>query len=186
MKKALIIFYFFSLFLTVEEQVVHGSENRVNAIRVYLCSRLTEAAKQWNLEISKELEGFEIFFPQKIDLRNATADNLDKAIFQADFEGMQNSDILLVLPPYGRDCAWEMGWFCGQKKPAIAYVETEGDWLRDAMVKGGLAAIITNNAILYQTLLKDAATVRKTHFVSSKRDLGNAIKEIFFREYHKN
>lgn len=146
-------------------------------LHIYLCSRLTEAAKQWNDIISEELDPeFTLFRPQDIDLNGVSVGEMDDAIYRADFEGMNQSDVLLVLPPYGRDCAWEIGWFCGKEKPSIAYVETEGDWLRDAMVKGGLTAIITNDSTLHNVLLNDRATAVKSYLITSKQDLGKIIK----------
>lgn len=146
---------------------------------IYLCSRLTEAAKQWNDIVSGELETeFSFFRPQDIDLNGVSAEDMDDVIYCEDFKGMNQSDLLLVLPPYGRDCAWEIGWFCGKEKPAIAYVEAEGDWVRDAMVKGGLTAIITNNSALYAFLMNDSATSVKTYLISSRKDLGRLIKQI--------
>lgn len=91
---------------------------------------------------------------------------------------MNQSDILLVLLPYGRDCAWEIGWFCGREKLSIAYVEAEGDWLHDAMVKGGLTAIVTSDPMLYNILMSDPATSAKSYLIPSKQDLGKIIKQI--------
>lgn len=162
--------------LLLTQALCHGEER----LHIYLCSRLTEAAKQWNDIISKELEAeFSLFRPQDIDLGGISTDLLDDAAYRADFPGMDQADLLLVLPPYGRDCAWEIGWFCGKEKPAIAYVEAEGNWLRDAMVKGGLTAIITNDPALYNLLLNDQATSTKAHLISSKKDLGEMIKQIY-------
>ena len=141
-------------------------------LRIYLCSRLTETAKQWNDVVSEELSSeFTLFRPQDIGLDGISMNEMDDAVYREDFKRMNQSDVLLVLPPYGRDCAWEIGWFCGREKPAVAYVETEGDWLRDAMVKGGLTAIITNDLVLYNLLLSDPATAAKSYLIPSKQDL---------------
>lgn len=152
------------------------------SLRIYLCSRMTEGAKQWNDIISGELKSeFILFRPQDIDLDGISINEMDYAIYRADFNGMNQSDVLLVLPSYGRNCAWEIGWFCGREKPAIAYVEADGDWLRDAMVKGGLTAIITNDPILYSRLLNDPATAVKSYLIPSRQDLGRIIKQIYNR-----
>lgn len=63
----------------------------------------------------------------------------------------------------------------------IAYVEAEGEWLHDAMVKGGLTAVITNDPILYNVLLNDPATAVKSYLIPSKQDLGRIIKQIVIR-----
>lgn len=174
MKRSLpnLLFLWFSMYsleLSCQEETLH----------IYLCSRLNESAKQWNDIISEELdEGFTLFRPQDVDLDGVSASEMDHAIYRADFKGMNQSDILLVLPPYGRNCAWEIGWFCGREKPSIAYVEAEGDWLHDAMVKGGLTAIITKDPILYNILLSDPATTAKSYLIPSKQHLGRIIKQI--------
>lgn len=171
----------FIILLMLSFSFLHATElSCQKRLSIYLCSRLTEAAKQWNDLICKELDTeFSLFRPQDIDLNGISTEDMDYAIYQADFKGMNHSDVLLVLPPYGRDCAWEIGWFCGKEKPAIAYVEAKGDWLNDAMVKGGLTAIITNDIMLHKLLLNDPATAIKAYLISSKRDLGKVIKQIW-------
>lgn len=174
MKKFLTILLLLSFFLHATR--LPCQEERVC---IYLCSRLTDAAKQWNNIVTEELDGeFCLFRPQDIDLGGTSLVDMDDVVYRADYKGMNQSDVLLVLPPYGRDCAWEIGWFSGRKKPAIAYAEAEGDWLRDAMVKGGLTAIVTNDSVLYHLLLNDPATAVKSYFISSKQELGKIIKHI--------
>lgn len=176
MKYIVIVSIFFSsFFLGAEENESKLSE----IIHIYLCSRLTETAKEWNNEITQEFdEEFDIFRPQDIDLSHYSLKEQDLFAYTEDLIGMKKSDLLLVLPPYGRDCAWEIGWFSGKEKPAIAYAESEGDWLCDAMIKGGLTAIITDNKALYQLLLEDPATKNKCHLISTRKLLPQAIKEI--------
>lgn len=172
MKQCLIVLYFMGCALANAQEV----------ISVYLCSRLTEEALQWNQVICEELdERFRLFRPQDLDLSAATETTFDQMVYLGDMAGMETSDILLVLPPYGRDCAWEIGWFCGQQRPAIAYIEKEGDFLRDAMVKGGLTAIITSDPVLYEHLMQDASTSKKSYLISSRKELGDCIKEYLLK-----
>jgi len=146
-------------------------------IKVYLCARLSKEARAWNDEVSKCLgEGFEIFRPQDIELGGLEGGELDLAAYTADLQGMRSADVLLVLPPYGRDCAWEMGWFCGKGKRAIAYVENDQGWLRDAMVKGGLFFVITSGSSTYEKLKEDPALKGKCQLIEGRRELGRAIK----------
>jgi hypothetical protein len=145
---------------------------------IYLCSRLTPEARRWNDEITREIEGsVSLFRPQDVNFNALSGADLDCAAYGADFKGMMAADMLLVLPPYGRDCAWEMGWFCGAGRPVIAYVEEGGDWLRDAMVKGGFTVIITCNPKLYERLLQDPTLAEKSILVSSRAELGPTIVE---------
>lgn len=147
-------------------------------INVYLCARLSPAAREWNALVADHLGNrFNVFLPQDIDLSQATDVEFDKQAYDGCLVGMVESDILLVLPAYGRDCAWEIGWFCGQGKPAFAYVEQAGDWMRDAMVKGGLTAIFTNNEELYHQLQNDAATINKSYLIESREGLENTLFE---------
>ena len=179
MKYILIFILFLSSF-------VFATPDDSQVLHIYLCSRLTEAAKKWNDEISKELgKGFYLFRPQDVDLNAFSQDERDLAAYKADFEGMNQSHLLLVLPPYGRDCAWEIGWFNGQEKPAIAYTEFTGDWLKDAMVKGGLTAIVTNNLELYHLLLNDPSISKKSYWISSRESLPLIIKEIYDQSLKK-
>ena len=183
MKKILIVLWLLNSFFLVAENQTVCAINKVNSIHIYLCSRLTEAAKKWNNEICQELNSeFCIFRPQDVDVSDFTPIELDWAAYSLDLEGMKDADLLLVLPPYGRDCAWEIGWFCGKQKPAIAYAEIEGDWLLDAMVKGGLTAIITDNALLYKTLLENPSTREKSHLIVSRKNLAEMIKKIYYQK----
>ncbi|MBA3958136.1 MAG: hypothetical protein H0X51_07075 [Parachlamydiaceae bacterium] len=177
MKKKLIYFCLFqSLFLFAAKS---NPDDRIDPC-IYLCSRLTEGARLWNNVITEEIKDyFQIFRPQDINLKGVTDHQLDWVAYQADLKGMQGSDLLLVLPPYGRDCAWEIGWFCGQDRVAIAYAESKDDWLRDAMVKGGLTAIVTNNKLLYDNLMADPATANKSYLIPDRQDLGKIIRQIY-------
>ncbi len=161
---------------------VYSHETK-ESLHIYLCSRLTQQALEWNNIITKELNNdqtLQLFRPQDIDLSNFPKSTRDLAIYEADFAGIDQADLLLVLPPYGRDCAWEIGWFCGAGKVTIAYVETASEWFNDAMVKGGLTAIITNNPTIYQTLLEDEAAADKVHLIASREFLAEAIKKIYY------
>lgn len=169
---------FYCLFLNGELQP--SLQGDIQPLHIYLCSRLTEKAKQWNNAVTQNLDNeFHIFRPQDIDVSDIPATALDSVIYAADLEGMVQSDLLLVLPPYGRDCAWEIGWFCGHNKPTIAYAELYEDWLRDAMVKGGLTAIVTSNETLFHLLLQDPAIKNKSYLISSQAHLADAIKNIY-------
>jgi nucleoside 2-deoxyribosyltransferase len=161
------------------------TNNNQKPIQIYLCSRLTQSAREWNNVITGELSSHNelcIFRPQDVDLRNLTGFELDYDAFYADFEAILHADMLLVLPPYGRDCAWEIGWFCGAEKPTIAYIESEGDWVRDSMIMGGMTAIITNNAAVQKLLLENPLTAKKNYLIESKSDLGDCIKKIYYQK----
>lgn len=175
MKKLILFLFFCSLF------IVEGYANPHSAIskkpRIYLCARLSEEARQWNNEVTNVLTSdFTLFRPQDLDLRGCPESHIDWVAYLADFRGMFDCDLLLVLPPYGRDCAWEIGWFCAQGRPTIAYTEGKDEWLRDAMVKGGLTGVITNDKELHQRLLADPSTCSKSRLISAREELAAALK----------
>ena len=155
-------------------------------IKIYLCARLSKAAKEWNNEVSKELPDYELFRPQDFDIDPLPEIEKDWAAYQFDIKGMENADLLLALTPYGRDCAWEIGWFGGMNKPSIIYSEVDGDWIRDAMVKGGISAVVTNNSTVFEKLSLDPATSSKCYFIESKKELGAVIKNIFHSLTNRN
>lgn len=148
--------------------------------QIYLCSRLTKEAKEWNNVVTEHLkENFFLFRPQDVNLDHLSGSALDLAAYEEDFKGISGSDLLLVLPEYGRDCAWEIGWFCGNGKPAFAYVEKSGDWMRDAMVKGGLKAVITNSLDLYiHCMMLDVSLKNKIHYIPYREALGEKLIEL--------
>lgn len=175
MKQTVITILLFFISSLCADESLNKNEKKC----IYLCSRLTTEAKNWNDIVTENLTtDFDLFRPQDIKPSNIPNSYKDLAAYEDSMKGMLQSEILLLLPDYGRDCAWEIGWFCGQGKSAIAYVEKEGDWMRDAMVKGGLTAIITSNPDLYEVLISNASTDSKTYFISSLQSLGGIIKVI--------
>ena len=172
----------FIILSLVSSLIVSAHQPEQKPLNIYLCSRLTQSAQAWNNVITQELEDgktLHFFRPQDVDLAPYRAFERDDAIYKEDFAGMRQSDLLLVLPPYGRDCAWEIGWFCGAGRVAIAYAEAHGEWVGDPMIKGGLTAIITNNPTFYQTLLEDPLVAHKAHLIASRDLLGDNIKKIY-------
>lgn len=174
----------FFIFVLKSHGFSQSIESPSGSIRIYLCSRLTQEARDWNDVVTQELtNGFALFRPQDQtpNIMLGLPQERDLLAYNADMEGMIGADMLLVLPPYGRDCAWEIGWFGGKGKPAVAYAEAPGDWTRDAMVKGGLTALITDNSDFYNQLLSDPSVSNKSYLIDSRDQLGEAIKNIYYQ-----
>ena len=93
MKCIVIVSLFFSSFFLGAEE----NESKLpQSIHIYLCSRLTEAAKQWNNEITQEFdEEFDIFRPQDIDISYYPLKEQDFVAYVEDIKGMKKSDLLL-------------------------------------------------------------------------------------------
>ncbi len=125
-------------------------------IRVYLSARISPDAHAWNREVCGALSApFEVFMPQDVNPWQMNHERFSLDIFQLDLAAMESSDLGLLLPEYGRDCAWEAGWYANSAKPLVAFVHTQTEWLRDWMVKGGLDCVLTTDPGTYETLRCD-------------------------------
>ena len=87
------------------------------------------------------------------------------------------------MPEFGRDCAWETGYYSNSEKPLVFFVDTQTEWLRDWMIKGGLDYVITNNEKTYQILLKDPILKHKGLFLIKELV---ELNEIFLNLYKKH
>src|SRR3989344_9616766 len=107
-------------------------------IKVYLIARISEDAHSRNNEVSDSLDSrIELFKPQEHNPYNLDHRKFGPDVFETDVKAMSESDIGLLLTPYGRDCSWEVGWYSKSDKPVVACVENRTEWLKDWMVKGG-------------------------------------------------
>lgn len=114
---------------------------------VYLCSRIADEAKQRNCDIATLLsEHFDVFVPH---LKEAEyVKNKDPIqIFCLDMVAMEQADLCVVVAPFGKDCACEIGWFQGQDKPIIIIAPDDVDYTPDTewMISGGIHSVIVNS-----------------------------------------
>jgi nucleoside 2-deoxyribosyltransferase len=129
---------------------------KMEKIKVYLSARISKDAHKWNNEVCSKLKApISVFMPQNNNPTNILHKDLPVEVYGMDLEAMKQSDIGLLLPAYGRDCAWEVGWYSNSNKPIVVFVDSEIDWLRDWMIKGGLDFVITNNPKTWSILKKD-------------------------------
>jgi nucleoside 2-deoxyribosyltransferase len=144
--------------------------------KMYLSARISEDAHAWNNEICDHLaEHFEVFKPQEHNPYNLDHRLFEKEVFRLDLEAMIASDIGILLTPYGRDCAWEVGWYARSQKPLVLFAHDDVSWTRDWMIKGGLDAIFVVQEELYNHLKEDKIVHDKVHKVESKQHLSDAI-----------
>lgn len=144
-------------------------------INIYLSARISEDAHKWNNHVCGHLTTpLNVFLPQDHNPCDVEHVKLEKKIYDIDLEAMINSDFGLLLPPYGRDCAWEVGWYANSNKPLIVYVHNQIDWLRDWMIKGGLDYLFTTDRDTFEKLKKDPILKHKPvkfiHDVSMLKD----------------
>ncbi len=156
-------------------------------IKIYVIARISENAHLWTDKICSQLDdSFKIFSPKDHNPWEKRHEKFGKNVFDVDLKAMKNSHMGLMLPEYGRDCAWEAGWYANSKKPVVAFVDSQMEWLRDWMVKGGLNYVVTNNPSTYRILKKDPILKhRKIILIKSFKGLNKALKKICQDPYAK-
>lgn len=149
-------------------------------IKVYLIARISADSHRWNNAVCGSLDDrIEIFKPQEHNPYNLDHREFRNEVYETDLKAMQNSDIGLLLPPYGRDCAWEIGWYSNSDKPVVAYTENNTEWLRDWMIKGGIGKVITCQNWLFEILKKDPIVAEKSQLIDSRDKLSDALVDIY-------
>lgn len=124
--------------------------------------------------------------PQKHNPWNMPHKEFPKEVYETDLGAMKESHMALLLPEYGRDCAYEIGWYANSEKPIIVFVDDQLEWLRDWMVKGGIDYIITNNAKSFTLLKKDPILKNKPiKYINNIVQLNNEIVKICKKHYKK-
>lgn len=149
-------------------------------IKVYIIARISKDFHSWTEKVCTPLKKeFKIFIPKDNNPFNKNHKSFSKRVFDLDLKFMKSSDIGLILPEYGRDSAWEVGWYSCSKKPTIIFVDKQTKWLRDWMVKGGSKYIATINPKTYNLLKRDPILKHKKIILLNKiNDLNGLIKKI--------
>lgn len=151
-------------------------------IKIYLIARISEDAHSWNNQISGKLNSglFEVFKPHEHNPWNQKHETFSNEVFNADLGAIKKSHIGLCLPEFGKDCSWECGWYSNSKKPLVAFVENQTNWLRDWMIKGGIDYVITNKKSTYEKLIEDPILKYKQIILIDDMDgLGTELKNIY-------
>ncbi|MFH1591080.1 MAG: hypothetical protein ABIC95_04060 [archaeon] len=156
-------------------------------IKVYLSARISQDAHAWNERVCSHLKPpLSVFMPQQHNPWNVAHETFQIGVYQMDLEAMEESHMSLLLPPYGRDCAWEVGWYVHADKPLAVFVDDQTRWLRDWMVKGGLNYIITTNQRTYRRLMRDPILqIKQVLFIEHLDQLGGVLQRICHDHYHK-
>lgn len=158
---------------------------KTEKIRVYLIARISKDAHLWNNKIAESLntEFFDVFKPHEHNPWNKEHKKFPQKVVSIDVQAIDKSHFGLALPEFGRDCAWETGYYSKSEKPLVFFMDTQTEWLRDWMIKGGLDYVITNNEKTYQILLKDPILKHKDLFLIKELV---ELKEIFLNLYKKH
>ncbi|MFA6106173.1 MAG: hypothetical protein WC745_00695 [Patescibacteria group bacterium] len=158
----------------------------MNKINIYLIARISKDAHEWNNRICGMLDcsKFGVFKPHEHNPWNGAHEKFSKDVFDIDLEALKWSHIGLCLPEFGKDCAWETGWYSNSKKPLVIFISDQLSWLRDWMIKGGLDYVITDKNETYNILLNDPILKHKKIIqIRFKNKLGNELEKIYRRHY---
>ncbi|MGL1958982.1 MAG: nucleoside 2-deoxyribosyltransferase [Colwellia sp.] len=150
-------------------------------IKIYLSARIDPEVHDWNNYVCGVLnEPLDVFLPQDHNPYNSSHLTFEKGVFDIDLKAMIESDFGLLLPPYGRDCAWEVGWYANSNKPLIVYVHDQREWLRDWMIKGGLDYVFTTSPENFELLRKDPILKHKSvEFIEDVSDLKRKFVSLY-------
>ncbi len=150
-------------------------------IRIYLSASISNAINNQYICDKFSLDKFVIDLPQTITPKELNHENFPLDVYQQCLVMMNASDIgLLLLDSYGRDCAWEAGWYSANKdKKLVAFVESSSHFMRDWMIKGGIDIFMTTNPRLYDYAIVDPVLRhKKVVFIEKLDDIGNKIFEL--------
>ena len=133
-------------------------------LKIYLSASISNAHNNAHLATWFPEKHFQVYLPQEIVPDQLSHVELPLQIYQQCVDMMSASDLGLVLfDAFGRDCAWECGWYAARPdKPLIGFAEVGSVFLRDWMVKGGLDALITPNPRLYEVCQNNPILQQKT------------------------
>lgn len=124
--------------------------------KVYLSARVSPEYRKANKLIADALSPyFEVFLPHEHNIEAIDPSSVPVKVFESNIGAMERADLCVIIPPFGRDCSWECGWFSGQRKPV--YIITKGDlsWLRDLMFKSTIDGVFTFSSFTEALLKRD-------------------------------
>ena len=154
-------------------------------IKVYLIARISEDAHLWNNKVCDSLKPpINVFLPQESNPWNKRHETFSKKVYDTDADAMKKSHMGLLLPEFGSDSAFEVGWYTNSRKPVVVFVDTQKEWLRNWMVKGGVDFVVTPNSKTYRVLKKDPILRhKKVILIKRMSDLNKVIKKIHADTY---
>lgn len=148
--------------------------------KLYVSAKVRSPNHQRNNTTASYLRGlFDIFLPHEHQVCDAPHEDLPLSVYMMDLTAMEHSDLAVLVPPYGKDCAWEIGWFKAKDVPVFVFVQEDLSFLSDAMVIGGVTALFTSNQEVYQRLMLQPVTRHKTYFLSEPQKLGVEVLRFY-------
>lgn len=148
-----------------EESARKTADDLRKEIRLYLIAKIWSHAHSWNEEVVSQLKKpISVFVPHKHNPYNTVAQSFKHEVHDVDLEAICKSQGAILLPPYGNDCAYEVGVYKmlniahgnGQVLfPVIAVIQEDTSLLKDWMVKAGITHVVTDNLKTFKALKSD-------------------------------
>jgi nucleoside 2-deoxyribosyltransferase len=151
-------------------------------LKIYLSASISNSPNNAHVAGLLPQEQFFMHLPQLIVPDQLNHTEFPLHVYQQCIEMMEDSQIgLVMLDAFGRDCAWECGWYAARpEKCLIAYVQSSSLFLRDWMVKGGLDALITTNPRLYATAQNNPILATKPlYLIEDETGLPEALQTAY-------
>src|SRR3990172_10202799 len=159
-------------------------------VSIYLSSPVSSYQRSYNFFVADLLKksGHLIYLPQEISPQNISHKKFPEYVYSRCVEMIQSSNLGLLLLPYGRDCAWEVGYYKGINKPLFVYIgkltKEQQERFRDWMIKGSVDEIITNNKKTYNFIQKDPILKFKPFNLLTKvKDLPFIVEQLYTKKY---
>lgn len=147
-------------------------------LKIYLSASISNAENNAHIVNAFPKAQFEVYLPQLITPDSLSHVQFPLHVYQQCVDMMERSDLgLVILDAFGRDCAWECGWYSARSdKRLVGFVEASSLFMRDWMVKGGLDALITTNPRMYESFKQNPILSQKPlRFISQLSDLPDCI-----------
>lgn len=159
------------------------SEHRSDElVRIYLSASISNAHNNAYLAEHFAADAFEFYLPQRIVPDQLNHERFPLDAFQQCLEMMSASHFGLVLfDAFGRDCAWECGWYAGRPDKALfGFVESSSVFMRDWMVKGGLDGLVTTNPRMFAVFQENPILQGKPlRLIQSSAELPQALLDLW-------
>lgn len=148
--------------------------------RAYLSAKVRAENHARNNTVASYLRGlFDLFLPHAFQSADDNHDDLSIDVYNMDIQAMEGADLAVLVPPIGRDCSFEVGWFIARNKPVYVYVQEDMSFLQDAMTVGGVTAVFTSNMEVYNRFMRQPVLKSKTYLLSDSKTLGKRILSSF-------
>ncbi len=158
-------------------------------LEIYISASISNAHNNAYIASLFPESEFFIHLPQKIVPDHLSHVEFPLHVYQQCIEMMTASHLGLVFfDAFGRDCAWECGWYSAREdKQLVGFAESGSVFLRDWMVKGGLDALITPNPRLYKVCQENPILSQKELiYIPTPADLPAAIQGYWQNVREKN